>query len=263
MSEVVVFEGLWDTTKEVFIALMPLVIFFAYFQIVYLKLPRLEVVNMVKGVILTFFGIIFFLQGVHVGFLPIGELLGQGMIQHTGQWFVIPVGFILGAVATFAEPAVRALSEEVEKVSSGYIPQIVLLVTLSLGVGFSIALAMVRIIAGIPLMYLLIPGYGLALATTFVSKENFISIAFDSGGVATGPMTVTFIMAFSVGVASEIEGRDPLIEGFGMIALVALIPILSVLILGLIYSRKEQQNERSLEYEEKESQRDCDHSQKR
>ena len=253
MSEIVIFKGLWDTIIEVFIALLPLVAFFAYFQIVYLKLPKTEVANMVKGVILTFFGIVFFLQGVHVGFLPIGELLGQGLVQHTGPWFVIPVGFILGAVATFAEPAVRALSEEVEKVSAGYIPQILLLATLSMGVGLSIALAMVRIIMGIPLMYLLIPGYGLALAATFISKENFISIAFDSGGVATGPMTVTFIMAFSVGVASEIEGRDPLIEGFGMIALVALIPILSVLILGLIYTRKEKQDERELEYEEEES----------
>ncbi|ACB83939.1 DUF1538 domain-containing protein [Natranaerobius thermophilus] len=253
MSEVVIFEGLWNTIIEVFIALLPLIAFFAYFQLVYLKLPRVEVANMAKGVILTFLGIVFFLQGVHVGFLPIGELLGQGLVQHTEKWFVIPVGFILGAVATFAEPAVRALSDEVEKVSAGYIPQIILLVTLSLGVGLSIALAMIRIIVGIPLMYLLLPGYGLALATTFITKENFVSIAFDSGGVATGPMTVTFIMAFSVGVASEIEGRDPLIEGFGMIALVALIPILSVLILGLIYSRKEKQDERDLEYEEKES----------
>ncbi|UNC92298.1 DUF1538 domain-containing protein [Candidatus Contubernalis alkaliaceticus] len=246
MSEVIIFEGLWDTVKEVSIALLPLVLFFTFFQIVYLKLPRLEIMNMIKGVLLTFIGIVFFLQGVHIGFLPIGELLGQGMVQSTGKWFVIPVGFILGAVATFAEPAVRALSNEVEKVSSGYIPQIILLVTLSLGVGLSIALAMIRIIYGIPLMYLLVPGYGLALATSFISKDNFVSIAFDSGGVATGPMTVTFIMAFSIGVASQIEGRDPLIEGFGMISLVALIPILSVLLLGFIYDRKEKQNERSL-----------------
>ncbi|UMZ74057.1 DUF1538 domain-containing protein [Natranaerofaba carboxydovora] len=258
MNEVVIFEGFLDTILEVSIALAPLVLFFIFFQLVYLKLPRMEVLNMVKGVILTFVGIVFFLQGVHVGFLPVGEILGQGMIEHTGKWVVIVVGFILGAVATFAEPAVRALSDEVEKVSAGYIPQIVLLMTLSLGVGLAISIAMIRTIFGIPFMYILLPGYGLTLATTLITKENFVSIAFDSGGVATGPMTVTFIMAFSVGVASQIEGRDPLVEGFGMIALVALIPILSVLLLGLVYLRKEKQNERELE---KESQRNNYYSQ--
>ncbi|MFO7967481.1 MAG: DUF1538 domain-containing protein [Archaeoglobaceae archaeon] len=243
MDGIFILEVLWDTTKEVFIAIIPLVALFAYFQLVHLKFPRLEVINIVKGVILTFIGIVLFLKGVYIGFLPTGELLGQGMVQHTDKWFVILIGFILGVFATFAEPAVRALSNEVERVSSGYIPQNILLATLSLGVGLSIALAMTRIVLGIPLMYLLLPGYGLALAATFISKEKFTSIAFDSGGVTTGPMTVTFIMAFSVGVASEIEGRDPLISGFGTIALVALIPILSVLILGLIYTRKEKQNE--------------------
>ena len=249
MNDIVIFKGLWDTVTEVFIALLPLVIFFVYFQLMYLKLPRIEVVNMVKGVFLTFLGIILFLQGVHVGFLPTGELLGEGMVEKVSLWIIVVVGFILGAVATFAEPAVRALSNEVEKVSSGYIPQFILLLTLSFGVGLSISLAMIRIIFGIPLLLLLIPGYAIALSLSFISKKNFVSIAFDSGGVATGPMTVTFIMAFSIGVASEIEGRDPLIEGFGMIALVALIPILSVLVLGLIYTRKEKQNERELEKE--------------
>lgn len=247
MSQVVIFKGFMDVLGEVAIAILPLALFFLFFQLLYLKLPRIEVINIVKGVILAFIGIALFLQGVHVGFLPIGELLGQGLIENIGKWIIIPIGFILGVVATFAEPAVRVLNQEVEKVSGGYIPQIVLLTTLSLGVGFSISLAMTRIIYGIPLMYLLLPGYGLALVLIYFSEDNFISIAFDSGGVATGPMTVTFIMAFSVGVASKIKGSDPLVEGFGMIALVALSPILSVLILGLIYSRKEKQVERELE----------------
>ncbi len=247
MSGVTIFKGFTGVLGEVTIALLPLIIFFLFFQLVYLKLPRIEVINMVKGVILAFIGIALFLQGVHVGFLPVGELLGQGLIENAGKWVVIPVGFILGATATFAEPAVRVLNQEVEKVSAGYIPQIILLITLSLGVGFSISLAMTRIIYGIPLMYILLPGYGLALLLIFFSKDNFISIAFDAGGVATGPMTVTFIMAFSVGVASKIEGSDPLIEGFGMIALVALAPILSVLLLGLVYTRKEKQDEREIE----------------
>ncbi|MEJ6951693.1 DUF1538 domain-containing protein [Natronospora cellulosivora (SeqCode)] len=249
MNGIVIFEGLWERVLEVSVALLPLIIFFIFFQIVYLKLPRSEISNMFKGVILSFLGIVLFLQGVHVGLLPVGEILGEVIIEESSKIFVVFTGFIMGLVATFAEPAVIALTEEVEKVSSGYLPQKVLLSTLSIGVGFAIALAMLRIFYGIPLMYLLIPGYGMALLLTFFSKEKFISIAFDSGGVATGPMTVTFIMAFSVGVASQIEGRDPLIEGFGMIALVALIPIISVLLLGLIYLRKEKENERELEDE--------------
>ncbi|HHT01432.1 MAG TPA: DUF1538 domain-containing protein [Firmicutes bacterium] len=245
MSEIVIFGGIWQVIKDVTVAFLPLVLFFLFFQLVYLKLPWAEVINILKGTLLTFLGIVLFLQGVHVGFLPVGELLGQGLVTQVGKWFVIPVGFSLGLATVFAEPAVRALCEEVEKVSSGYIPEKVLLVTLSLGVGLAVALAMARIILGIPLMYLLIPGYGLALAVSFIAKENFVSIAFDSGGVTTGPMTVTFVMAFSVGVASSVGGRNPLIEGFGMIALVALIPVLAVLLLGLIYAAKERQLNRT------------------
>ncbi|ARK28573.1 hypothetical protein BkAM31D_01090 [Halalkalibacter krulwichiae] len=162
-------------------------------------------------------------------------------------WVLIPIGFVLGFVATFAEPAVRILNHEVEKVSGGYIPQKVMLYTLSIGVALSIALSMLRMIVGIPLWYFIIPGYLLALVLMRFSTKSFTAIAFDSGGVATGPMTVTFIVAMTVGIASVLEGRDPLLDGFGMIALVALSPILSVLTLGLLYGRKEKENERTFE----------------
>ena len=243
MNQVAIFDGLLEIVFQVTIAILPLALLFVFFQIVYLKLPRPEVINMVKGVIVSFFGIILFLQGVHVGFLPVGELLGADLVTTIGKWVVIPIGFILGAVVTSAEPAVRVLSQEVQKVSSGFIPETILLITLAFGVGLSVALAMIRIIYAIPLMYLLLPGYGLALILMFFTKANFVSIAFDSGGVTTGPMTVTFIMAFAVGVASAIGGRDPLIEGFGMIALIALTPILAVLILGVLFGREDQQDE--------------------
>lgn len=127
-------------------------------------------------------------------------------------------GFLLGFVATFAEPAVRILNFEVEKVSGGYIPQQIMLYALSFGVGTAAAASMARILLGFPLWNIVAPGYLIALILICFSNRTFVSIAFDSGGVATGPMTVTFVMAIAIGTASSIEGRDPLLDGFGMIA---------------------------------------------
>lgn len=244
-----IFEGFGHVLYEVAFALIPLLIFFLFFQFFILKLPMKKLFDIFKGMFLTFWGLAFFLQGVHIGFLPAGEMMGTIMGQMEQLWILIPIGFILGFVATFAEPAVRILNHEVEKVSGGYIPQKVLLYTLSFGVAISIALSMLRIIAGIPLWYFIIPGYLLAIVLIKFSSRTFTAIAFDSGGVATGPMTVTFIVAMSVGIASVLEGRDPLLDGFGMIALVALSPILSVLTLGLLYGRKEKENERTYKSE--------------
>mgnify|MGYP005750778427 FL=1 len=240
----VVFEGFSHVLLEVTFALVPLIIFFLFFQLVYLKLPMKKLMNIGVGIIFTFIGLALFLQGVHVGFLPVGEMMGEKLGSLSNTWILLPVGFALGFVATFAEPAVRILNKEVEKVSGGYIPQKVLLYTLSIGVGISIALSMWRIIAGIPLLYFVIPGYLIALVMVFFSTNTFTSVAFDSGGVATGPMTVTFILALAVGVASVTEGRDPLMDGFGLIALVALAPIISVMTLGLLYGRKEKGKKR-------------------
>lgn len=233
-----IFKGFGHVLLEVTFALIPLVILFLIFQFFFLKLNKRKLLNIGKGIILSFFGLAFFLQGVHVGFFPVGEMIGEKLGVLSYRWILIPIGFIFGFVATFAEPAVRILNHEVEKVSGGSISQNVMLYTLSIGVAVSIALSMVRILIGIPLWYFIIPGYLIALILMFFSSKRFTAIAFDSGGVATGPMTVTFILAIAVGVASVIEGRDPLIDGFGMIALVALAPIISVLTLGLLFEGK-------------------------
>lgn len=241
------FHGFGNTFIEVAIALTPLFVTFLLFQIFQLKLPRKKVGNIIKGFILTFIGLAFFLQGVHIGFLPAGEKMGIILGDHSHNWILIPIGLALGFVATFAEPAVRILNQQVDKVSTGSIPEKVMLYTVSIGVAVSVALSMLRVIAGIPLWYFVIPGYLLAFILTRYTKKSFTAIAFDSGGVATGPMTVTFILSMVVGVATVLEDRNPLLEGFGMISLVALAPILSVLILGIMYSRKEKENEQSLE----------------
>ncbi|TBV81099.1 MAG: DUF1538 domain-containing protein [Desulfobulbaceae bacterium] len=235
--EIKIFTGFGDILLEIGLALIPLLGFFLLFQFFILHLPRARFFNILKGVIPTFLGLALFLQGVKVGFFPVGSEIGATMAAMRHSWLLIPVGFMLGFVAAYAEPAVRILILEVEKVSSGSIPQKVMLYALSLGVGFSVALSMARMLLGIPLWYFIIPGYLLALLLIRFSTKTFTAIAFDSGGVASGPMTVTFVMAVALGAADALEGRNPLLDGFGMITLVALTPILAVLILGLLYNR--------------------------
>lgn len=240
--DIKVFYGFHHVLAEVAMALLPLIIFFLFFQFFMLKLPWKRIKEIIVGIGFTFIGLALFLQGVHVGFLPVGKEIGEIVGEWEHQWVLIPVGFLLGFVATFAEPAVRVLNLEVDKVTSGYIPARLMLYTLSIGVAISIALAMARIIYGIPLWYFIGPGYFLALSMTIFSTETFTSIAFDAGGVATGPMTVTFILAIALGFSETLEGRDPLLDGFGMIALVALAPILTVLMLGLFFKFNESRS---------------------
>jgi len=234
MSELRDFLHFGHVSWEVAQALAPLMLFFLFFQIFYLKLPLRNVLNMFKGLILTLIGLILFLQGVQVGFMPVGQEMGErfGAMEH--RWLLIPIGFVLGLVATVAEPAVRILSYEVEKASAGSIREKVILFTLSLGVALFVALGMAKIIYGVPIHWIIVPGYLLALVLMYFSQQTFVAIAFDAGGVATGPMTVTFVLAVALGIASAIEGRDPILDGFGLIALVAMAPILSIMILGVI-----------------------------
>jgi hypothetical protein len=237
-TAIVLFDGFGHVLSEVAFALLPLIVFFALFQLFLLKMPWEEVTRLMVGIVLTFFGLAFFLQGVHVGFLPVGREIGEIFGGRANAWILIPVGFALGFVATFAEPAVRVLVYEVDKATAGSISQRLLLWTLSSGVAISIAISMMRVLFAIPIWYLILPGYGLALVLMFFSTNTFTSIAFDSGGVATGPMTVTFILAIALGYSDTLEGRDPLIDGFGMIALVALAPIICVLVIGLLFNRR-------------------------
>jgi hypothetical protein len=238
MSELLEFLEIQEVLLEVLVALGPLVILFAIFQFFFLKLPREYVANLLKGLGLSFVGLVLFLQGVKVGFLPAGTKMGEILGNVSYRWILAPIGFILGFVATIAEPAVRILSFEVEKTSSGAIRARAILFTLALGVAFFVALGMIRIIYGIPIHYFIIPGYLVAIVMLKFTDSTFVAIAFDAGGVATGPMTVTFVMAMAVGVATVMENRSPILDGFGLIALVALAPILSVMGFGLLYSAR-------------------------
>ncbi len=237
-----IFDGFGELLLEVTFALVPLLVFFLIFQFIFLKLDWDKLKKILLGFGFAYIGLALFLQGVHIGFMPVGEKMGESLGEMTHSWILIPIGFVLGFVATVAEPAVRVLNKEVSDVTEGYISKKAMLLTLSVGVGVAIALSMLRIQFNFSIWYYIIPGYIIAFILLFFTKKIFVSIAFDSGGVATGPMTVTFILSMAVGVASVTEGSDPLTDGFGMIALVALAPIISVLVLGIIYKKEVEEN---------------------
>lgn len=191
MKQLLEFLNFGPVVLEVLIALAPLLIIFTIFQVFYLRLPGEYLEKIIKGVLLTIIGLTLFLQGVQVGFLPVGYQIGEKLSQIDHRWIIIPLEFQFGLVATLAEPTVRIMSYELEKASSGAIPARIIILTLSLGVALFAALGMARLLLGLSLLYILIPGYLLVMVMLPFSDRTFISIAFDSGGVATGPMTVT------------------------------------------------------------------------
>jgi hypothetical protein len=229
------FIGITIDVTRVF---LPLILLFLLAQVIFIKLSRPAAVKITAGLIIAFAGLILFLFGVHIGLLPAGKMLGEKLGSFTDLWVLIPLGFVLGFVSTFGEPAVRILSDKIEDVSSGYIRKRLILYTISLGVAFFVALGMAKIVFGIPILFIIIPGYLIALIIMWFSDRTFIAIAFDAGGVATGPMAVTFLMAVAVGIATAMQERDPMLDGFGLIALIALAPIIFVLVLGIIYRLK-------------------------
>lgn len=244
MSFGMIFKDFDHIIIEVLTALSPVLVIFVIFLLVF-KMPRNMLLTLAKGVIFAFAGLTLFLQGVKIGFMPVGHEMGSILGGLPYRWVLIPIGFLLGFLATLAEPAVRILCDQVEKSSSGSIRSNTILLTLCLAVGIFIALGMARIVYGIPFYYIIIPGYSIAIILMFFSKPSFTAIAFDSGGVATGPMTVTFIMAMAVGAADAIEGRDAVVDGFGLIALVALAPIIMVMLLGFLYPDDDDENDNS------------------
>ena len=243
MSEVVIWDGIGRTFLGVIEALLPLLVLFIIFQFLVLKLPRSHVFNLLKGTLLALIGLALFLQGVRTGFFPAGQAMGEILGAIERQWLLIPFGFMMGFLATWGEPAVRILGSQVEEASGGSIRKRVVVYTISIGVALFVALGMARIVYGIPLLWIIIPGYLVAIGMLWFSEKSIIAIAFDAGGVATGPMVVAFVLAIAVGIASAIEGRDPIIDGFGLIALIALAPILTIMLLGLILRIKLRRKE--------------------
>jgi hypothetical protein len=247
-----VFPDLIPTvTKEVSMALAPLFVMFLVFQFFLLKMPPYQVRRIIKGMVYAFAGLVIFLIGVNGGFMPAGRGLGEMLGFHASDsplWtaLVVGVGFLFGAVVVCAEPAVWVLTDQVESISGGTIKRKVMLAALSIGVGFSIALAMLRVLYRFSLWYILIPGYAIALLLTLKSSKLFTGIAFDSGGVASGPMTSTFILSFTLGVSSA-SGGNPATDAFGVIALVAMTPLIAIQVLGILFMNNNSKSHQNKE----------------
>ena len=236
-------EGLPYYMKEMLISLLPIILFFFIFQIVSLHLHKKTLVKIIIGIIYTYIGLVLFLTGVNVGFMPAGNYLGQVIAGLSYPWIIVPIGMLIGYFIVKAEPAVYVLTEQVEELTSGAISAKAMGMSLSIGVALSLGLAMVRVLTGISILWFLLPGYAVALGLTFFVPKIFTAIAFDSGGVASGPMTATFLLPFSMG-ACEALGGNVVTDAFGVVAMVAMTPLITIQILGLIYQIQEQMKEK-------------------
>lgn len=231
-----------EVAEEVVRALAPLALLFAVFQFTLLKMPPVQLVKMIMGLVYTFIGLVCFFVGVKGGFMPAGAELGGMIARLEYNAALVPIGFVIGAVVVCAEPAVWVLNGQVEQVSGGHIRKKVMLVSLSVGVACSVAIAMLRVMTGWSIWWFLIPGYALALGLMRFCPQMFTAIAFDSGGVASGPMASTFILAFTLG-ASKALGGNPITDAFGVIAMIAMTPLLTIQILGILYTSRERKAE--------------------
>ena len=224
--------------REVALALLPIVAFFALFQLLVLKQKRDTLIRISVGLLYTYAGLVLFLTGVNMGFMPVGNFVGTRLGALSYNWIVVPIGMLIGYCIVAAEPAVHVLNKQVYELTSGTIPRKALGMSLSVGVSISVGLAMLRILLGIPILYLLLPGYALALALTFFVPPVFTAIAFDSGGVASGPMTATFLLPLAMGVCSAVGG-DIATEAFGIVAMVAMTPLVTIQVLGVLYNLRD------------------------
>ena len=221
----------WHTMQEVALSLGLIVAFFVMLQLAYLKLPRAKLLRMAVGIGYTFLGLVLFLTAVNVGFTPIGYKIGNQLAQN--PTILVVAGLVLGAVTVLAEPAVHVLNKQVEEITNKAISKKSMLVALSVGVGISLGLSMLRIIFDFSILYYLVPGYFISLVLSLFVPKMYTAIAFDSGGVASGPLTSTFILPFVIGICFVIQGESfVLADAFGMVAMVAMTPLITIQALG-------------------------------
>jgi hypothetical protein len=223
--------------KDVSMALGAIVVFFLIFQILTRRYKRHQLGRVAIGFIYTFIGLVVFLTGVDVGFIPVGQLLGSRLGAASFKWILVPLSMVIGYFIVNAEPAVHVLTKQVEDISGGVISHKVMNRGLAVGMAIALAITMTRILAGIPIMWILIPGYAFALILTFFVPKIFTGIAFDSGGVCSGPMTSTFLLPLAMG-AAEGAGRDLMTDAFGIVAMVAMTPLIIIQLMGLVYGAK-------------------------
>jgi hypothetical protein len=226
-----------ETIKEVAMALAAIFVFFLVFQLVSKRYKKHQLMKIFVGFIYTFIGLVVFLTGVNVGFIPVGNLFGNQLASSPMKWLLVPISMVIGYFIVAAEPAVHVLNKQVEDVSQGAITQKIMNTGLSIGMALALGITMTRILTGVSIMWILIPGYAFALILTFFVPRIFTGIAFDSGGVCSGPMTSTFLLPLAIG-ACEGVGGDLMKNAFGIVAMVAMTPLVVIQLLGLVYGRK-------------------------
>ena len=231
-------EYLWEVTM----ALLPIVVFFLIFQVISLKLRKLPFMRIVIGILYTYLGLVLFLTGVNVGFSTLGASLGEALAESGAKWLLIPLSMLLGWFIISAEPAVGVLEKQIEQVSAGAIPGRAIKLSLSVAIALAMGIAMLRVVTGISIMWFLVPGYAIALGLSFFVPDIYTAIAFDSGGVASGPMTATFMLQFMMG-ASTALGGNVLSDAFGVVAMVAMMPLLSIQVVGVLFEKHAKRGE--------------------
>lgn len=217
--------------REVAVAVLPILGMFILFQLFTDRFRKRQILKIIGGLIYTYAGLVLFLTGVNVGFMPTGQFLGAAIAESPQKYLLIPVGMLMGYFIVQAEPAVHVLNKQVEEVSNGSISAGSMQRALSVGVALSVGISMLRILTGIPIMYFLVPGYAISLLLTFFVPKIYTGIAFDSGGVASGPMTATFLLPFAMGACTALGGNI-LTDAFGIVAMVAMTPLITIQSLG-------------------------------
>ncbi len=234
-------SGLPRYFEEVILSILPIIAVFIIFQIFSRRYPKRQIWRISVGFFYTYFGLVLFLCGVNVGFAPVGTMLGRELAATGEKWLLVPIGMLIGYFIVKAEPAIQILNKQVQSVTNGAVSAKAMNRCLQIGVAVALGLSMARIIIGFPIQYIVIPGYIVALIMSRIVPKIFVGIAFDSGGVASGPMTSTFLLPLCIGACSTLGGNI-MTDAFGAVALVALTPLISVQIMGITYKVKQSRN---------------------
>jgi len=221
---------------EVITAIMPLILIVVILQFAIVKMPANLFIQFIIGAIMVIIGMVFFLIGVDIGILPMGKALGAELPRRSSLPLIIGIAFLIGFAATIAEPDVIVLTNQVDMVSGGAIGKNVLIYIIAIGVAFFVAMAMLRILLGFPIAYLISAGYIIIMILAFFTPAEFVPVAFDSGGVTTGPMTVPIILALGLGFSSVLAGKSAMSDGFGLIGLASIGPVIGVMVMGMVLS---------------------------
>ncbi len=223
-----------DTFFEIFQAVLPVILIIVLLQVTIIRMPAAVFTQFLIGGAMVTAGLFLFLTGVRIGLLPVGEAIGSSLAARGSVVVLLGASFVLSFAVTVAEPDVRVLAYQVDLASQGRISAGVLITAVALGVALFVALALLRVLLGVPMAYLLAAGYGIVLILTIFTPPHFVAISFDAGGVTTGPMAVPFILALGLGTTSVLGGKSTIGDGFGLVGLASIGPVIGVMLLGVI-----------------------------